>query len=603
MLQSIQSQVTKLHCFVVLVVVATLFFEYSVTISEANLAVVLLSVLSFLLSLRLQYSRLEWTVFSVFFIYVLFINHFVGFSPGKGLGFLLFTLFIFSSYGLLRTSEQTLFRLFLPFIYSLFLISAVVNIIGFIDIQERQYGLFLDSSSNGLYSLLGLIINFYYLEICKNKKLKAAMLFAACVFLFSIAFVQARLIVAFLVLFVMWFVYRAYRIKRICQLKQALLAGLAFSLAEWIYIYSTTRNQWSAGVEAYASVNGRIPQWRAGWQYLIEHNFIPSGFGTWKAIYPQYREEYGAFGDFGHYIHNDYLQFLITGGFLPTLILIGLFSIVLVKFLRLVISIGEIQGLAFYPLILILIIHGFVVLNFLFDRLDVVFFYCGFWVWYISYGAGNKIRSAFQLSGFLKISLLSVTLVITPYLLSNHYYIYRVEQCSKQLKESFLCSDKILPVFEVVAPDDLAKHMVYVDVIDKMVSNPENEFNAYSAIVAYESAYYFINRAIDKGYATPDHYAYLAYASFYYSQWGLGVVDDQYISDLVDNALALDPGFATAHLVRAMMLNKSEGPKVAGIYLVDFMNSPWFHLIKGRPQGNSILKAINGFNQLAGEAL
>lgn len=588
------------HLTTIFFIVAILFFEYSISFPEADLVVIFLTILGFIFALKYRYTRLEWLFLFVFFFYILIINHFIGIAPGKGVRFLYLSLFVYSVYGLLRANERVYVGFSLGFIYSLLLISAVVNIFGFAVSHERQYGLFLDSSTNGLYSLLGLVINLYYLERCKNRFLTLALICSSFIFLFSIAFVQARLVVAFLVLFMALFIFRAIWIKHSHQLKQVLIMVPTFIFAEWLYLFTTAKNQWDVSVEGYTSLNGRIQQWRAGWQYLIEHNFMPSGFATWKAVYPQYREEYGYFGDFGHYIHNDYLQFLITGGPLPVLILIGLFVFALWLLFKLVLSRRDIGGTGFYPLVLILVIHSFVLLNFLFHRLDAAFFYCAFWVWFLSLRSREQ-RAVFKLSRFLKVSLALVSLSISPYLLSNQYYIYKVDKCRVDAGIAVLCNQKLQSLMEVVAPDDLAKHMPYIDVIDRMVGNYNNDFDAYTALVAYENAYYFSNRAIEKGYATSDHYAFLAYASFYYSQWRLGVIEDQYISDLVDEALRLDPGLSTAHLVRAMMLSKNEGPKIAGLYLLGFMNSDWFPLIKGLPQGDSVIKAINGFNRLAGE--
>lgn len=57
----------------------------------------------------------------------------------------------------------------------------------------------------------------------------------------------------------------------------------------------------------------RFAMWRAGWSIYKEYPVFGSGPGTFKLHYPRYRTHDDLL-NFGNFVHNDYLQFLLEGG-------------------------------------------------------------------------------------------------------------------------------------------------------------------------------------------------------------------------------------------------------------------------------------------------
>lgn len=77
-----------------------------------------------------------------------------------------------------------------------------------------------------------------------------------------------------------------------------------------------------------ASVFARLYIWKSAFLMALEHPVVGTGWGTFGYFYPAFRlpiEKTTA----GFFAHNDYLQFAAEGGFIASLILIGIFGMLL----------------------------------------------------------------------------------------------------------------------------------------------------------------------------------------------------------------------------------------------------------------------------------
>jgi len=62
-----------------------------------------------------------------------------------------------------------------------------------------------------------------------------------------------------------------------------------------------------------ATVGGRLPAWEAGLKMVPDHPVLGTGYGTFQHVFPAYQPP--DLGGYWDHVHNDFLEFLIEGGF------------------------------------------------------------------------------------------------------------------------------------------------------------------------------------------------------------------------------------------------------------------------------------------------
>ncbi|MRI33518.1 hypothetical protein EOPP23_11030 [Endozoicomonas sp. OPT23] len=258
----------------------------------------------------------------LFFVLYVFLNTVYSKTPGPSIyqaWNLVIIPIVFLAY---RNAEEKIFNIALILVLMVSSVASINGLVEYFETFKRVDSVYLDANIFSSLMYLSCFITLF--ELYRQPKyLSYKIILYIFVFLFFCSFWAAYSrggIASFLVGFILVTIF-SYRYND-SLLKKIIFNFIFISLSSFFII------KFSPLIfgEDLLSRNFGISTESARWKLfssaieMIEINpFFGSGLGSFFLIYPQYRQETGSYGA---YVHNDYLQFLVEGGFFLFLFLV-----------------------------------------------------------------------------------------------------------------------------------------------------------------------------------------------------------------------------------------------------------------------------------------